>query len=212
MNLAQMRTAVLSRVGVPASDSFFTAQVLNDYINEAVTAFCAEDFWPWMEGTESLTTVAGTATVTPADSTWHLTKALYISGFEPLLLSNLQDVDYVTVQGQPVAYVVFQDKIVLSPTPDGVYTVTHQYYKQEPLLVNDTDTPLCPAEFHWAIVAYAAHMALLRAGEVSYYRGNITGRAAALYQEYEQWLARAREHRRRSAQPLRPRVRSGSWI
>lgn len=212
MNLTQMRTAVLDKVGVPASDSFFSSSQLNTFINEAVSAFQHEESWPWHQGTETLTTVAGTASYAPLDTNWTMTKNLYIAGFEPMILSNQPDVDYVTVQGQPVAYYVFQEKIVLSPTPDSVYSVVHQYYKNEPLLVSDTDIPLCPAEFHYALVSYAAHLALLRAGEVSYYRGNITGRSAALYQEYEQWLERARSNRRRSAAPLRPRVRPGSWI
>lgn len=212
MNLAALRTAVLNRIGVPASDSFFTAALLNEFINEAVQAWQHEEAWPWHQGTETLTTVAGTASYSPLDPTWTMTKNLYIAGFEPMLLSNQPDVDYVTVQGQPVAYYVFQEKIVLSPTPDAVYSVVHQYYKGEPILVADTDTPLTPAEFHYALASYAAHLALLRAGEVSYYRGNITGRSAALYQEYQQWLERARSNRRRSAAPIRPRVRPGSWI
>ena len=211
MNLTTMRTAVRTRLGVSPTDSFFPDPQLTDLINEALQATNNEDFWPWVQGTATINTVAGTAAyAVPAD--WHLTKALYIPGFEPMILSNLQDVDFITVQGQPVAYVVFQDQVVLSPTPDGVYQVTHQYYKQEPNLVADTDTPLMPAEFHYAIVAYASHLAHMRSGEVDYYRGNITGKAAAAYQEYEQWLARMREHRRRSAAPIRPRVRAGSWI
>jgi len=212
VNLGQLRQATLDLVGVPASDSFFSTSQLNTFVNEAVQAWQHEEAWPWHQGTETLTTVAGTASYSPIDPMWTMTKNLYIAGFEPMVLSNQPDVDYVTVQGQPVAYYVFQEKIVLSPTPDGVYSVTHQYYKGEPFLVNDTDTPLTPAEFHYAIVAYAAHLALLRAGEVSYYRGNITGRSAALMQEYTQWLERARSNRRRSARMITPRVRPGSWL
>lgn len=211
MNLGTMRTAVYTRIGLPSTDTFYPSTVVNDFLNEALQAINNEEYWPWTQATATISTVAGTAAyAVPTD--WKATKQLFISGFTPLALSNLADVDYVTQQGQPVAYVVFGDQIILSPTPDGVYTVTHQYQKMEPTLTLDSDTPLMPAEFHYAIVAFAAHLAHMRSGEVDYYRGNITGKAAAALQEYNQWLARMRDARRRSTGPLRPRIRPGSLI
>jgi hypothetical protein len=212
VNLSQMRLAVLDRLGVSPADTFYTAQQLNGFINEALSAVSNEEYWPWAQGAETLTTVAGTASYAPLDATWNATKALYISGFDPMTLCSLQEVDAITVQGQPVQYAVFQEKLILSPTPDGVYSITHQYMKSEPDLTSDTSTPLMPSEFHWAIVAFAAHLAHMRAGEVDYYRGNITGKAAASLQEYRQWVDRMRAARRRSTAPLRPRIRPGSWI
>src|SRR5581483_8231791 len=105
-----MRTAVRTRLGVSPTDSFFPDPQLPDLINEALQATNNEDFWPWVQGTATINTVAGTAAyAVPAG--WLLTQALYIPGFEPISLSNLQDVDFITVQAQPVAYVVFQDQV-----------------------------------------------------------------------------------------------------
>ena len=42
--------------------------------------------------------------------------------------------------------------ICLGPAPDGTFTVTADYFQAPSYLVNDTDIPALPAQFHMAIV------------------------------------------------------------
>lgn len=55
---------------------------------------------------------------------------------------------------QPVEYAIREDDlaILLGPKPNGVYTVTGEYYRRAPSLALDADTPLFPERFHEAIV------------------------------------------------------------
>lgn len=48
-----------------------------------------------------------------------------------------------------------QDKLVLAPTPNDVYTVTGEYYIGPQTLTANGDIPECPEQFHMAIVFQA---------------------------------------------------------
>lgn len=205
MDLGTLRTALRNRVGVSDYDGFFTDARLTDLINEAIQVVSSEEDWPWLQTTETIATVNGTQAYAPA-ADWLRTKALIIDGYDAMQWRSLQEIreygsDYL---GLPVVYTVYGDQILFGPTPGAAYSVTHDYIKQEPELAVSDDEPIMPSQFHGAILAQAAHLASLRAGDMS--------RVQAFGSEYSTWLNRMRDHRRRSSSPLRVRVRPGSGI
>lgn len=202
MNLAQIRTAVRTRLGVPEGDTFFTDQALTDLVNEALAAISSEADWPWLQGSTTFTTTAGDSEYdTPAD--WAQTRSLCIDGYNPMDWIPLTEIRgyQSTEQGVPCAYTVSGDDLILRPAPNGTYTVIHDYIKEETTLVTDADVPYMPSGFRYSVVAYATHLAFVRAGDVQ--------RATAAMADYAGWKNRMMAQRRRQRGGLRVRVRPG---
>lgn len=213
MTLTQLRTALRVRLGVATNDTFYTDAVLTDLINEAMFVVENEHDWPWDLTQETITTVIGTAAYTP-NANWYQTKELFISPYEVFDYMPLKAVDEIPNSGRPLYYAIAGnasgvEQIIMKPTPDAVYTVTHRYYKTVTALSADGDTPIMPTQFHYAILAYALYLAHHRADEGV---GRIGGREAAALKGYQNWLRIMHDARRRGTQPLRPYVRPGSWI
>lgn len=202
MNLEQLRDASRRRLGVPSADAFFTDPILDDLVNESLQVLSMEEDWPWLQVATTFATVSGTRGYTPPAG-WNRTKALGIDGYDALQWRSLQEIREVptATTGVPQYYTVFAEQVLLAPIPNGVYTILHDYVKIEPDLTLATDTPLIPTQFHHAVVAYVAHLAHLRAGDAQM--------ASAALADYQGWLSRMRNHRRRSSAPLRVRVRPG---
>lgn len=205
MNLAQMRDAVRTRIGVPAGDTFYTDQTLNDLTNEALQAIASEADWPWLQASTTFSTVAGTGTYTPP-ADWVETRTLCIDGYDAMDPRTLAEIrEYLsTVRDVPSVYCVSGDTLLLRPVPSAVFTVTHDYVKNEATLITDADVPFMPAQFHYSIVAFACHLAYLRSGDVQ--------RATAALADYGSWRQRMLRQRRRTAGPIRIRVRAGQVI
>lgn len=203
MDLTALSTAVLTRIGNPATDGFFTSAQVTDLINEALQAISTEEDWPWLQTQDTITTVAATSSYTPTAG-WVRTKQMYIANGEPLIQLSLAEIDSIFDTGQPLAYAIFQEKVHLRPIPNAVYTVQHQYYKSEPALASGSDTPLMPSIFHYSIVSYAAHLANIRQQRLD--------RAQVELGEANKWIERMRAYKRRSQLPARVRVRPGSLL
>ena len=205
LDLSTMRTAVRTRLGSPATDGFFSDAQLNDLINEGLQAYATEHDWPWLEATETLTTSAGSAALSPS-GTWTRTKGLIIDGYDALEMVSLAELRGVptTIRGVPRVYCIEQEAILLRPVPNAAYSVTHDYYKVEPELVGDANQPLLPSQFRYAIIEYATYLAHLRAGQ--------PGPAQAALSAYSQWIQRMRDNRRRSTSTIKVRVRPGGAL
>jgi hypothetical protein len=203
VNLSAMRTAVLTRLGTPGGDGFYSTAQLNDFVNEALQTVSTEHDWPWLAVTTTFTTTAGTATYT-VPSNWQRTKALTVDGQTSLQLRSLTEIREIlsTAQAEPEMYAIFPDStIILRPVPNSAYTVIHDYIAQEPILSSDSETPLMPAQFHYAVVEFAVYLAHMREGRMP----DAQIRLAA----YQGWLDRMHDNRRRSSSPIRVRVRPG---
>lgn len=59
-----------------------------------------------------------------------------------------------TVQEGPPVHVTIdpQNKLVLGPTPNDIYTITGEYQKSPQTLASDSDEPELPARFHMLLV------------------------------------------------------------
>lgn len=205
MILEQLRDAARIRLGVPANENFYQSQQLDSLLNEALQTISVENAWPWLQTTTTFATVAGTRFYTPP-SNWQRTKALSIDGYDPLTFLDLQEIrawpDSVT--DVPMFYTIYQEQIYLAPTPSAVYTMRHDYIRQETKLLDDTDAPVMPIQFQYSILAFAAHLAYLRAGDLP--------RAQAALTEYNGWKKRMEEARPRSSSTIKVRVRPGREI
>jgi hypothetical protein len=205
MTLAELRTAVRTRIGNPSTDGFFSDAQLNDLVNEALQAISIEDDWPWLQTSENIALVAGTAAYTPTAG-WVRTKQLFIQEGDPLTFVSLAEIDAYGIQnrGTPDVYTIYGDQVLVRPVPQVAATLIHQYNKSEPLITVDGTSPLMPVIFHYAIVAYAAHLAQKRQGDLA--------QADAELRDYKEWYKRMVSFRRRSQVPMRVRVRPGSWL
>lgn len=211
MTYEELQDAVRVRLGVPASDNFFTADVLGSLVNEALQAISTEMDWPWLDATTTFATVSGTQTYTPPTN-WIRTKSLIVTApdqsFETISWRSLQEVrEYgtaATEQGYPNVYTVWAEQILLAPVPGAAYTVRHDYVKQEPALQANTNAPVMPQQFHYSIVQHAVYLAHLRQGDMA--------RANAAQQAYQSWFKRMADHDKRVTVPMRVRVRPGRAV
>lgn len=204
MNLAQLRTEVYDRLGVPETDGQFPPAVLTRAVNAAMNFIEAEQDWPWLTNTATLTTAAGTGDYpTPAD--WGRTVHLQRSSYAPLTRVTIGDLDTnwdATMSGEPEAWCPWGERIFLRPVPDAAYAYTHRYIKVDPALSADSDTPLMPARFHVAIAEIATWFLLRRSKE--------DGRAVGAKAAYDEWRARMADDKRRwsGASKVKVRVRA----
>lgn len=202
MILEQLRDAVRVRLGTPENENFYLSQQLDDLVNEALQTISVENEWPWLQVATTFNTATGTRFYAPPTN-WQLTKALSIEGQDALFYIDLQESRNWPddVQDIPLYYTIYTEQIYLSPTPSAIYTIRHDYIRQEPRLIDNSDTPLMPPQFHYSIVAFACHLAHLRAGDLP--------RARAAQDEYNAWKKRMEERRMRTASTLKTRVRPG---
>jgi hypothetical protein len=133
--------------------------------------------WNWMRGDFSFQTVANDYDYSPADagiasrfSQWDQST---IKSFRTSIgVSNeyeLQFLHYLRYRslyltgpqpsGTPICFAFAPDrKLLIGPKPDGIFTVSGQYWKAPQTLSTNTDEPEMPAEFHMLIVWKALEM------------------------------------------------------
>jgi hypothetical protein len=115
--------------------------------------------WPWLEATENIATVAGTAEYTP-NANWRTTLRLERDGHPDIEYRIPRDLAGYRQQntGAPLLYTVERGKLIFAPVPDDVYTIQHVYIRTEPAVTTGTDVPLIPTWAENLVVVTAAHM------------------------------------------------------
>lgn len=133
--------------------------------------------WNWMRGDFSFQTVADDYDYTPAQagiatrfSQWDVDT---IKSYRTSIgVSNEYELDELTYSryrslyltgpqpsGTPICFALAPDrKLLIGPKPDGIFTVSGQYWKSPQALSANTDTPEMPSEFHMLIVWKALEM------------------------------------------------------
>lgn len=209
MRLMEYREKVRNRAGIASGDQFIPSSVIDDAVNQALEQIDAEYHWPWLEVTNTFTTVAGTDTYAlPAD--YRATRSILLrnTGGNQRILYNVSPTQALakssTATGVPDAYGIIGNNIVFVETPDQEYTVTHLYYRQTIELVADDDEPLIPDQWHGSVVAAAAANIAMRE--------ELRGIKDACDQDVANWIRRMRNALRRSTGPVVPRVRRDGWI
>lgn len=208
MNRAGLVAAVYNRVGVASTDGQLTPTVLGQLINDANHAIEVMEDWPWLAKSATFMTVTGVGDY-PMPADWLRTDEVLVNwtdGSTPTLehLSprEINDRFPFNNTAQPEAWSVQGDRMLLRSVPEGAYQMTHWYYRTEPDLFQDTDTPVMPASFHTAIVELATTLAARRVQQ--------EGRAVSAQTAFDNlWLPRLQGHRRRFSGPIKVRVRPG---
>lgn len=211
MNLADARDAVYLRTGYDSSDGQLTPERITSCLRAALNFITSEHDWDWLQTTETLSTVAGTASVTPlvgssAGVTWIRTLNLINSNADYIEKTPWSEFRMFlnTVTGEPTKWCDYGGQLCIWPTPDGVYTITHDFIRGENALNSDTDTPLLPTQFEDAWIAKATAMALRRVAE--------SIRAQEQEADYQAWQHVMVDNRHRSKGGKRVAVRPGGWI
>ncbi len=94
--------------------------------------------------------------------------------------------------------------IRVAPTADQAYTLIHRYFRYEPVLSADGDTPLVPEVYSQAVIEWAAYQALTQ--------GNSVERADRALRDFRTSLARIKDNANQGADPLRISNRPGGWL
>ena len=182
MNRAQLRSALVARLGIPSTgDGRITESVQTDCLNLALTDLGAgEHQWPWLLTTGDLTFTAGVAPM-PTDPPVVHCRELFVNGRRARKASSLAELLDVGVDGSRCLWFYQGTNVVLAPAPSVQPTDGVLYYLQpEPELVADAQSPLVPAQFHNIVVARACYHAAVMKREWE---------SAAQYNgEYEQGL------------------------
>lgn len=149
-DLTDIRVAVRQRLGLSTNDTAISDAILTELVNTALRKISIIHDWPWLVTTDTTltTTVAGTRIYTPA-SDWRKTQFIIIDEDQQLKPKQPQDIwRYKQSTGLPVFYSIQGDDLILAPTPDAAYDITHVYIKDITELSADTDEPDVPM---WAI-------------------------------------------------------------
>lgn len=204
--LEELRGAVRLRAALQATDTSVTYDVLDDAINSALRQVSTENNWPWLLDSQTISTVAGTEAY-EVETDWLATDSVSIGSNAELLKhvnkKRLLEIP-TTAQGRPTLYAVRGESIILRTVPDAVYTLTHWFYRMEPILAGDLAKPLIPYGYDEGVVEYATYLVLRYKREEA--------RARAAQDAYLGWLQRTRDNLAESTEPRAPRVRRGSEL
>lgn len=135
-------------------------------LNNAMRYINSAQRWPWCAVRATLTsTVAGTqAYVLSGITDYFLMDAVRLTDAQGnnLDLQHLDPEDYAsrtweivgagTQTARPYWWTEYAGAISLFPIPDGVYTITIDYFRLPPDLSAGTDVPAIPAAYHNVIV------------------------------------------------------------
>lgn len=84
-------------------------------------------------------------------------------------------------KGEPLGYYVTENKLVVVPVPDGVYTLRVWYTRAGVTLSADADTPIIPARYHDLLTLFAVSQAKRKGDDpayVTYLQDYVSGRDA----------------------------------
>lgn len=192
ITLAQYRTRVYDRLGLPTTDAHVPAAQVTSALNAALGEYATEYDWPWLYAEATINAVVNTQGYALPTG---YTRTLYV--VDP---TNNADLEYRPRRaltpydgetGRPRFYSGLVGTLTLWPTPDGTYTLTHGYVKAETEMVADGDTILLPDQFAGFLVNIAARKIALRRKDTELHR--------LLSEEHTAWLARLRNEVRRTA-------------
>lgn len=213
MDLATARDAVYLRTGYSSSDGQLTPERINTCLRSALNFLSAERDWDWLQASETLTTTAGVAYVTPlagSDDNVTWTRTTNVTGPTNNNIEQVPWQDYRTRPTSqtggdlPAVFSVRQGRIYLWPTPNSALAIIHDFIQGENPLTSDQDYPLLPDQFGDAWVEKAV--------ELAYRRVNDLQKAEEARQKYADWMRVLVDNRRRWAGPRRVFIRPGAWM
>lgn len=160
--LLQLVNEVLRRTGQTQVSTLVGAEApalqTVDFINEVYTEMLQRLKVNRLQRQATLNTVASTPAYSLAAET-ELNALIPDSLMETGKQIRLMEVDYtyplthgVSATGRPEAFYRRDDQIHLYPVPDGVYTISYQYWVKPATLSANTDTTELPTEWEKVLV------------------------------------------------------------
>jgi hypothetical protein len=165
MNLGAMRTSLRTRIGSPSVADVPDAN-LNGHINDAYQEIFNKYKFKRRRARARFTTVIGAdkydlSTLTDiVYKVWDRTngKELTFVGTNVLSERDYDASPNALVQNaRPEQYAHVETYLQILPPPDGLYVIELVYRVLFTTLVNDSDLPIIPANWHRGIVILAAH-------------------------------------------------------
>jgi hypothetical protein len=131
----------------------FGATRVNMYINNAYLTLVRRVNYYVDENTQDYNSVSGTS-VYPLPTDFARTRSLRRTDIAvEMQMVGLRTIDRsIITSGAPYAYALDGSNVHLYPTPDQVYPFELRYWKMPAPLVNDTDVPTIPADYHNLLV------------------------------------------------------------
>lgn len=168
MNVADYRRSIRFNLGLKADDTVLPDDVVLWALNGAASSIATDKDWPWLYTTQDSSTVSGTPTL-PLPEGYTRTVYLKVDGrvLEPTTRISMADADTDTDNGRPGSYSVEANDLRVYPNPDGVYDVSHGFYRSEPELILDTDAPLLPDAYAEWLALEASIKAAIRTNNLS---------------------------------------------
>lgn len=183
MNRSTLRQAVIDRLAIPTSagaslDPLITDTYINTAIDQALARISMERDWWWLAATGTLTfdTTYGQATL-PTDFMRANVLVINSNVAEYVPLETFLD---PLVDNTVYGWTIYGSVCKITPIPSASTTGTLYYFRSEPALSSDSNSPLMPAAYHYTVVAYAAHLCAARRQDEQ--------RASLYLQEYEGYL------------------------
>lgn len=175
MNVSEYRAAVRLQLGLAAADAVIPDEIVLWALNGAAKNIATEKDWPWLYNEETADTTEDDSSL-PLSSEYTRTVFVTVDGGTPLEpRSHIDLASDRTTTGRPWAYTVDANALRLYPVPDDAYPVVHAFYRTEPDLVLETDSPLLPDAYSERLVLEAAIKVAVRT--------NNTGRLKELREE-----------------------------
>jgi hypothetical protein len=183
MNYLQLCNAVLRELNeveiVSVSSTRGIQSAVKDFINKSQKDIINSELeWPFTYADSTITTASGTGEYTLAADLKTIdqdTVFINLGGTKSLTpLDYLAYDEYIREYlslnsdpndnhlSEPSHFYITQDsKLGLYPEPDGVYTVSYQYWSTHSDMAGNTDVPVIPERFHDVIVNRAKYYAYM---------------------------------------------------
>jgi hypothetical protein len=156
MNLLQMRTEVLAHGFDPIA---FSSRI-NAYLNDAQSLVARRVDYYIDETQFDFSPVVGTAKYALPTNFGRVRSLRDTSRQMEMQAVGLRQIDRSSLaNGAPMYYALDGANMHLYPTPDNLtYTMELRYWMLPVALVNDTDTPTLPADWHHLLWPYAVSL------------------------------------------------------
>lgn len=201
--LSDLRTRLRDRLAAHTNDTFLTSARLDSAVNTALQKSTTAHDWPWLQTTETITTVIATDTYDVADDFLRTNSITVTSTGAVLEARSMKIIRQVVGSGSPAdTYAIYGSKIYLRPIPSAIDTLTHDYYRVENTLLSDSDFSLVPDPFADGIVEYAAYLMFRATRELD--------KADEALSAYRTWVKDSQDNLKQTREPLRISVRPGS--
>lgn len=142
---------------------------IGNWINEAQRYIAKNSLLRTQQNQYVFNTVVGTTSYTLPTDFARIIDIHYVPDsdvFEEMTMIDRDSID-VSTTGRPNSFVIVGNVIALYPTPDAIYQIQMRYSQLPPTLVNPTDVPQIPSEYHYLLETYALYKAYRRQNDYS---------------------------------------------